>query len=131
MITTFHHRVSVGEVSFIIVCAACAISFFWKPTPMAVVLGVAAVVFAVVGIDRAIHTTYAITDDGWLRIRRGRLAGKEDINLGEIKKTTKVRLIGGLVHYLLIEHGPTGSLTHVQPIDEDRMVRMIDKRKEK
>lgn len=127
----FHHRVSVGEVSFIIVSAAAAIAFFWKPTPMAIVLGVAAIVFAVVAIDRAIHTTYALTDDGRLRISKGRLTGKEDINVGEIRKITKVRLMGGLVHYLLIEHGPAGSLAHVQPLDEDRMIRMIDKRREK
>lgn len=127
----FHHRVSVGEVSFIIISAAAAIAFFWNPTPVAVVLGVAAIVFAVEAIDRAIHTTYVITDDGWLRIRRGRLSGKEDISIGEIKKMTKVRLMGGLTHYLLIEYGPTGSLTHVQPIDEDRMMRAIDKRREK
>lgn len=131
MDTIFHHRVSIGELCGVILGAAGALAFLWVRTPASVVLGVAFLVLTVLGIERVIHTMYVVSDDGWLHISKGRFQGKTDIRVSEIKKISKVRLMGGLVHYLLIEYGPTGSLANIQPTDEDRMVRKIDKGRQK
>lgn len=131
MDTIFHHRVSIGEVCGIILGAAAALSFLWMRSTVSVILGLAFFILTVLAIEQAIHTTYVVSDDGWLHISKGRFQSKTDISVNEIKKISKVRLMGGLVHYLLIEYGPTGHLAHIQPIGEDRMMRMIDKRREK
>lgn len=123
----FHHRLSVGEVSGIMICAIAAFISLWVRQPVSVIIGVLFLVLAVLFIERAIHTTYIITSDGWLRVDRGRLSGKANVRIADISRCTKVRLMGGLTHYLLIEYGGKGRLLHVQPADEDRMKRIIDK----
>lgn len=127
MDTIFHHRLSVGEVSGIIIYAIVAFISLWMRQPVSVIIGVLFLVLAVLFIERAIHTIYIITSDGWLRVDRGRLSGKTNVKIADIRRCTKVRLMGGLTHYLLIEYGDKGRLIHVQPVDEDRMKRIIDK----
>lgn len=119
----FHHRISIPDMSGILVFAALTFYFFWQKQPL-VALPLAAV--WVVLVERVLHTSYRFEPDG-LRISRGRFAREEFIPLASIHACHVMRNCFGLVHYLLIEHGE-GRMASVQPACENEFMEELKKR---
>lgn len=123
---TFHHRISIGELSGIILFAALALFFLLKARAVPAIIGASLMVLAVVQIERAIHTTYTLTADGWLIVCRGRFSRIERIRISDIIKCTKIRLMGGLVRYIIVRYGSDHAVS-LQPDNEDGMISAIRK----
>ena len=65
---TFHRRVTLQDIAAIALHAICAFACFWQHTGAWAIIGACLAMTALVAIERAIHTTYVITDEGILHI---------------------------------------------------------------
>lgn len=74
MIRTFNHRVMPLEWCAIILFLMGTLYGFWhRSNPALVVLGVLFLVLTTIALDRALHTSYVITDKQ-LIVKQGRVA---------------------------------------------------------
>ena len=103
---TFQHRVTLPAVAVIVLVAAVAFSFLMSRDTVLSAVALILVCLDVVILERVIHTSYTLTDDGMLLVDRGRFARRQTIHVCdilrmELRKTPLCRM-----HYILIEYGP-------------------------
>lgn len=103
---TFQHRVTLPAVAVVLLVAAVAFFFFMSRDKVLAVMAVALVCLDVVILERIIHTSYTLTDNGLLLVDRGRFARRQTIHICDIlqMEQRKTPLYG--MHYILIEYGP-------------------------
>ena len=103
---TFQHRVTLPAVVVIMLVAALAFSFFMSRDTVLSVMALLLVCLDVVILERVIHTTYTLTDDGLLLVDRGRFASRLTIHVCDILRMEQRRIPLCGMHYILIEYGP-------------------------
>ena len=103
---TFQHRVTLPAVAVIMLVAAVAFSFFMSRDTVLSVLALLLVCLDVVILERVIHTSYTLTDDGMLLVDRGRFARRQTIHVCDILRMELRTTPLCRMHYILIEYGP-------------------------
>lgn len=124
---TFQHRVTLPAVVVIVLVAAVAFSFLMSRDTVLSVVALILVCLDVVVMERVIHTSYTLTDDGMLLVDRGRFARRQaihvcDILRMELRKTPLCRM-----HYILIEYGPRKYVS-IQTDNEQGFIAEITRR---
>ena len=103
----------------------------WNRTnSLMVVLGCLLIIVTIRAVDRAIHTSYVLTNDSALQIKTGRIGLTKRIFLSEVKSVEKRPFAFHLGHYALIEL-MNGSVVSVQPDNVDSFLSALKKRIEK
>lgn len=90
MIRTFHAKIDpVLLIGCLLPSTVLAVVFFWikQPIPALVFL-----VLMVLIVERLIHTSYVLTDDGVLWIGKGRFVRKKAVRLEEIDRVELFQL---------------------------------------
>jgi hypothetical protein len=123
---TFAHRVTAVGVAFIAILAGVALYCFLQRQGAYTLCGLLAMAVAVVAVERTVHTEYVLTDDGVLRVSRGRFARTIDIQVPEITRVMKHHTLLHLADYVLIEYG-AGHAVAVQPADDEHFINELKK----
>ena len=92
-----------------------------------VVLGVLLIVVTIRAVDRAIHTSYVLTDDDQLRIKTGRIGQTKCFSISDIRSLEKHPFAFHIGHYILIEL-VNGNTISVQPDNVDSFQAVLTKR---
>lgn len=122
---TFHHRITLGTVSGIILLLALSVYCFWNKD---IILGLVMVLCLVMITERSLHTVYTFHDDK-LTIYSGRLSKSKDIPIGSIRSCRPMNTLFGLIHYLLISYGDDNNMVvSVQPDNEQAFVSYLRKK---
>lgn len=102
----FQHRVTLPAVAVIVLLAGVAFFFLMSRDGMLSAVALLLVSLDVGILERVIHTSYTLTEDGLLLVDRGRFARREVIHVCDILRMEcrKTLLPGN--HYILIEYGP-------------------------
>ncbi len=103
---TFQHRVTWPAVTVILLVAALAFYFLMARDTVSAALALMLICLDVAFLERAIHTSYTLTDDGLLVVDRGRFARRVAIHVCDILRMERRKALLGGIHYLLIEYGP-------------------------
>ena len=69
---TYQHRVTLPAVAVIVLVAAVAFSFLMSRDTALSAVALVLVCLDVIILERVIHTSYTLTDDGMLLVDRGR-----------------------------------------------------------
>ncbi len=101
--------------------------FFWHRAGVHVIIGFALMMVTIVVLERVVHTTYTITDEGCLEIYRGRWSKLQRIPLSDIVSMEIRKSPLGLTRYVLIEYG-ANHFVSVQPDNEENFIQEIRKR---
>lgn len=128
MARTFQHRITIGELSGILLLAFAILYCFWYKSLPLVGMGFVLLCVMVRCLDRALHTYYLFTDDGQLVTRHGRWQiSKACIKLDTI---TEVRLMPRRLltpSYVLVTYGE-GRMRDFTPADEVTFINYLRKR---
>lgn len=99
---------------------------FWNRENVAlVILGAMFLVLTTMALDRALHTSYIVSDEK-LHIRRGRLAKEKCINIAEIISIRELPLAFRIGSYILLEL-KNGKVESVQPDNKEVFIATIQK----
>ena len=125
---TFQHKVTINDLGAILVFGLGAFFCLWHRTSsVMVVLGFVLIVVTLRAVDRAIHTSYVLTDDDQLRIRTGRIGQTKSISISDIRSLGKHPFAFHIGHYILIEL-VNGNTISVQPDNVDSFQAVLTKR---
>ena len=109
------------ELLMTVVVAGFALYFFWQRTSAMALVAFLLVCLDVVMIERMVHSSYTLSDDGVLEVQQGRFSKRLRIRV-EVRKTPF-----GLTRYVLIEHG-RHRMVSIQPERPEEFVREVRKR---
>ena len=126
---TFHYRMTWYALVGTLLTGFAALFLFWQRQGVSVWLGLLATALTVVQVERIIHTSYTLTNEGWLIITRGRFSRDRRIRIGDIWRMRPCNRAFGLVHYLLVKYGD-GHHVAIEPDNEDAFVREVKKRQD-
>lgn len=90
MIRTFHAKIDpVLLVGCLLPSTVLAVFFFWikQPIPALVFM-----ILMILIVERLIHTSYVLTDDGLLWINKGRFTRKKSVRIADIDKVELYQL---------------------------------------
>lgn len=127
---TFHSRIRWDQLFLTLIITAICFYMVWvKQSILATLLAIALIVL----IERIIHTTYTLTSDNKLILKRGRFSKIKVIDLDlikdiELKSTTKFGSFY-LTSYVLILCKPKEYIA-ITPANPERFIETIIKRKE-
>ena len=125
---TFQHKVTINDIGAILVFGLGAFFCLWHRTSsVMIVLGVLLIVVTIRAVDRAIHTSYVLTDDDQLRIKTGRIGQTKSISISDIRSLGKHPFAFYIGHYILIEL-VNGNTISVQPDNADSFQAVLTKR---
>lgn len=100
---------------------------FWNRQNVAlVILGVVFVFLTIVALERAMHTSYVLTEDGRLIIKRGRFTKTKIIPLADIQGVREMPLAFRLGSFVLIEM-KNGRMESIQPDNKEAFIKAIQK----
>ena len=103
---TFQHRVTLPAVAVIVLLAGVAFFFLMSRDGMLSAVALLLVCLDVGILERVIHTSYILTEDGLLLVDRGRFARREAIHVCDILRMERRKTLLPGNHYILIEYGP-------------------------
>ena len=129
MSRTFQHRVTPSALVSILLLAFLTLYFFWHRGGFHVIIALILLVTTTLVIERVIHTTYTLTDDGFLEIYQGRFSGVRRLPLTDIVSVEVKKPFLGLANYVLIMYG-ANHFVSVQPDNEEAFIREIKKRQD-
>ena len=123
MSMTFRRKLTFTSFAGIAVPAVAALWIL----PQSGTAGVAAALFAAIASVRVLRTTYTLTDNGLLVIRRGWMSRTQTVRVSDIVRAEKagggIRLAG----YIRIEYGAERLLS-IQPDKADDFLAELSKR---
>ena len=123
---TFNHRVMVLEWFAILLFIFGTLYGFWNRENVAlVILGAMFLVLTTMALDRALHTSYIVSDEK-LHIKRGRLTKEKCINIAEIISIRELPLAFRIGSYILLEL-KNGKVESVQPDNKEVFIATIQK----
>lgn len=97
------------------------------------IIGFAGLILLSLIVERIIHTTYTLTDDGHLIIHKGHFTRDLMIALKDITTIEGCRSFNifgcHLLEYLLIHYGTSNSTTSVMPVTPDEFLECLEKKR--
>ena len=115
------------ELLMTVVVAGFALYFFWQRSSAMALVAFLLVCLDVVMIERMVHSSYTLSDDGVLEVNKGRFSKRLRIPLEEIIRVEVRKTPFGLTRYVLIEHGHH-RLVSIQPERPEEFVWEVRKR---
>ena len=125
---TFHRRVTLQDIAAIALHAICAFACFWQHTGAWVIIGACLAMTALVAIERAIHTTYVITDEGILHIDKGRLSRPLVIDIAKIEEVSVTKASFLRPTHVALQTGSNDWLT-LLPDNNEAFINEINKKR--
>ena len=123
---TFNHRVMALEWCAILLFIFGTLYGFWNRENVAlVILGAMFLVLTTMALDRALHTSYIVSDEK-LHIKRGRLTKEKCINIAEMISIRELPLAFRIGSYILLEL-KNGKVESVQPDNKEVFIATIQK----
>ena len=123
----FHARVPWYTLFLLILLTFITVWAYWERVGLVAAI---TLLLMIAIIERAIHTTYTITTENTLIIKRGRFAQQITIPISEINRIERLRsakLVSFyLKSYLLISYGNQKSISLI-PTKEEELVECIRK----
>lgn len=121
----FHARIAVGQYLFILLSAAMAVYGLWEKH---ILLAVIFVLLLIVSIEKLIHTTYTVTQDGRLLLYFGRFSRGKEIRLKDItvvERASSMR-VGrfAVMRYVLVRYGE-GKCVALLPVKEEEFIALL------
>jgi hypothetical protein len=102
---TFQARLTWHGLLLLLLLGGCLLHLLWFKH---IVTAILAAVLLIVVIEQTLNSTYTITDDDLLIVRRGRFRHTVTVRLSDITRVTRARLlrIGGvaMIGYIHIEY---------------------------
>ena len=129
MSRTFQHRVTPSALVSILLLAFLTLYFFWHRGGFHVIIALILLVTTTLVIERVIHTTYTMTDDGFLEIYQGRFSDVRRVPLTDIISVEVKKPLLGISNYVLIMYG-ANHFVSVQPDNEEAFIHEIKKRQD-
>lgn len=126
----YHQRFTLAAKSCITIITLLAVYLFWFRSLLHAVIGILIVLLLVFMIERVIHTSYTLTDDGYLLISYGRFFHSKRIPISDIIKISKHNTSLKMSHYILIEYG-ADNMVSVLPEDENSFIEELNRRLKK
>lgn len=128
----FHARVPWHAFLLLILLAALVVWSYWERIGL---VAVAALLLMVFVVERMIHTSYTVTNDGKLVVDRGRFSARVVIPLSDIRSIERIRAvrIGNfcLRRYLLLHyHGDGEKEISLIPLKEEELVGYLTRQRE-
>lgn len=123
----FRRQIGIASVLYIAILALLSFYFFWQRTGWNILFGIILLLLAAISIERLLHTTYTLTEDGKLAIDSGRGSRRKTIAIEKIIRVTPHRVLFGFSKYLLVEYG-NGKLLPIQPDNETLFLEELKKR---
>lgn len=127
---TFHRRVTIQDIAAIALHALCAFACFWQHTGAWAIVGAWLAMTALVAIERAIHTTYVITDEGILHIDKGRLSRPQTIDIAQIEDVFLTKASFLRPTHVALQTGSNGWLA-LLPDNNEAFINEINKKRGK
>ena len=125
---TFQHKVTINDIGGILVFALGAFVCLWHRTnSVMVILGFILIAVTLRAVDRAIHSSYTLTDDGELQIKTGRIGRPKSIQITQIKTVDKRLFAFRLGYYALLELNDNTAIS-IQPDNVDSFLAAIRKK---
>jgi hypothetical protein len=125
---TFQHKVTINDIGGILVFALGAFVCLWHRTnSVMVILGFILIAVTLRAVDRAIHSSYTLTDDGELQIKTGRIGRPKSIQITQIKTVDKRPFAFRLGYYALLELNDNTAIS-IQPDNIDSFLATIRKK---
>lgn len=127
----FHVRILWYQYVYLILLGLLAFFLLWDKN---IILAAICMVLLVVLIERFIHTTYTLTNDGKLILYTGRFSKAKTIWLKDIvsvERRHSVKIAGSsLLQYVLIGLN-SGRYISVVPMKEQEFVELLEERRKK
>lgn len=124
----FHARITWYTLFFLAILTLMTVWAWWFKH---VFTGIAGTALLILFIERTIHTTYTLTDDGFLLVYKGRFGGAQRIALREIDNVERMRSANfgnfHLLDYITVCYGK-GKMVSLIPEKEEEFVRCIKAR---
>ena len=115
---TFQHRVTLPAVVVIVLVAAVAFSFLMSRDTVLSVVALILVCLDVVIMERVIHTSYTLTDDGMLLVDRGRFARRQTIHVSIHINESRINSIKDIIdNHQCIRQIDLPIIVHITPLD--------------
>ena len=111
----------------IVMVAGFSLYFFWQRSAAQALVALLLVCLDVVMIERAVHSSYMLKEEGTLEVNKGRFSKPLRIPLAEIIRIDVRKAPFGLTRYVLVEHG-RHRLTSLQPERPEEFVKEVKKR---
>lgn len=125
---TFQHKTTITDAGAIMIFAFGALACLWHRTnSLMVVLGVILIIVTLRAVDKAIHTSYRLSDDDHLKIKTGHIGRALTIKLESIKTVDKRPLAFRLGDYVILEL-KDGRVVSLQPDNVESFLGIIKKR---
>lgn len=116
------------KLFFLVILTFLTVWAWWTKQP---VCGAAGMIMLILTIEHFIHTTYTLTNDGYLVIEQGRFSRKHIIPLKEIHDIEHHQSAGfGRFHlneYLIIRYGKDRTLSLI-PEKEEEFIHEMNRR---
>jgi tetrahydromethanopterin S-methyltransferase subunit E len=123
---TFQARLTWHSLLLLLLLGGCLIYLLWMKDILPAAL---AAILLILVLEQTLHSTYTITADGYLIVRRGRFRRQVSLKLQDVKKVTRARImkIGGIamVGYVHIEYA--NRYVSIFPMHEDVFLEVMRK----
>lgn len=125
----FHVRITWYQYLYLILLGGLSFFLLWDKS---IILAAICMVLLVVLIERFIHTTYTITNDGRLILYAGRFSKSKTIWLKDITSVLQrksVKILGfSMLRYVMIGYG-TDRYVSLLPLKETEFVHLLEVRR--
>lgn len=131
MIRTFHSKISKVALFFCLLpSTVLAVYFFWVKIPLAALVFM---LFMVAIVERMIHTSFTLTDDGKLILSKGRFSSKiilllQDIEKVEVHKPSSINLL--YKDEVVVLSCKNGKQIYITPVPVREFCRFLLKKKD-
>jgi len=126
---TFHVRITWYQYLYLILLGGLSFFLLWDKS---IILAAICMVLLVFLIERFIHTTYTITNDGQLIISSGRFRKSKNIWLKDITSVLQrksVNILGfSMLRYVMIGYGADRYVS-LLPLKETEFVHLLEARR--
>lgn len=123
---TFQSRLTWHNLLLLLLLGGSLFYFLWVKN---IVISLFAAALLILVLEQTIDTTYSITSDGTIIIRRGRFRHIVSLKASDIKRVTRMRTmrIGGvaMVGYVHIEYG--NRYVSIFPAHEELFMELVKK----
>lgn len=128
MVRIFHARIVAGQYLSLLLFAFLVVYAFWTRMPL---LALACMLLLVFSIERLIHTTYTLTDDGRLLIYHGRFSRTKTVpldNIASVERASTMRIAGrGWLRCVLVRC-KDGRCHTLFPVKEEEFLKTLARR---
>lgn len=123
----FHSKITWYNYFYLLVLTATTIALLWEKQ---IIVGVVLMLLLIVLIERIIHTTYTLTNNGLLILSHGRFSKEKTVLISKITQIERIKTLKAgkfyLTKYLFIIY--EGGFVAITPVKEDEIISCLVKK---